>query len=201
MIKNIIFDIGNVLMHYQPKEYLASFIPSPERQEKTYNAVFGSKDWLMLDRGIITEHEAIDRFKANCPDVSDEIQAAMDHWFDKMMIPITETGDYLKDLKNKGYLIYILSNYQEKAFHYIRSQNDFFDYTDGMVISFEEKLLKPEPEIFNLLLSRYSLNPSETVFIDDTPENISAAEKIGIHGIVFTGYDELIAAMNPLLSR
>jgi HAD superfamily hydrolase (TIGR01509 family) len=200
LIKNIIFDIGNVLMHFQPKEYLETFISCPDKREKTYKAIFGSKEWLMLDRGVITEPEAVELFKANCPEVSDEIQTAMDHWTEKMLTPIVGTGDYLIKLKNAGYAIYILSNYQDRAFNYIRSRNKFFDYADGFVLSFEDKLMKPEKEIYKTLLSRYNLESSETVFIDDTPENIFAAGAVGIHGIVFTGLTDLTTQMNSLIS-
>ena len=201
MIKNIIFDIGNVLIHFQPKQYLATFIPDHEVREKVYGAIFGAKEWLMLDRGVITEEEAFVLFRANCPEVTGEINYTVETFYEKMLTPISETAEYLKHLKQSGYRIYLLSNYQKKAFHHIKQRNDFFRFIDGGVISFEDRLMKPEPEIYQLLLNRYGLEPSETVFIDDTPENITAAEKLGIRGIVFRDFAGFKKEMEMLLDK
>ncbi|MBD7913580.1 HAD family phosphatase [Clostridium sp. Sa3CUN1] len=178
MYKNIIFDLGNVLLSFNPMEYLKSKI-SEEKIQEVYKAIFQSEEWIMLDRGTITEKEAINNIIEKNSIYRDDISLAFEDWY-AILKPIEETIKVLEDLKSKGYNIYYLSNFHELAFKEVSTKNSFFELFDGGVVSYEEKIIKPEEEIYRLILKRYNLIPSETIFIDDTKVNVEGAEKLGI---------------------
>lgn len=178
MYKNIIFDLGNVLLSFNPMEYLKSKI-SEEKIQEVYKAIFQSEEWIMLDRGTITEKEAINNIIEKNSIYRDDISLAFEDWY-AILKPIEETIKVLEDLKSKGYNIYYLSNFHELAFKEVSIKNSFFELFDGGVVSYEEKIIKPEEEIYRLILKRYNLAPNETIFIDDTKVNVEGAEKLGI---------------------
>lgn len=181
MYKNIIFDLGNVLLSFNPKDYLKSKI-SEDRIDNVYKAIFQSEEWIMLDRGTITEKDAINRIIERNNTYRDDINLAFKDWYD-ILRPIEEAVEILTKLKNNGYNVYYLSNFHELAFKEVTTKNNFFELFDGGVVSYAEKLIKPEEEIYKLILKRYNLNPKETIFIDDTKLNVDGASKLGIKAI------------------
>ena len=196
MYKNIIFDLGNVLLNFSPKEYLEGKIPA-EKVEIVYKAIFNSEEWAMLDRGTITEEEAIKNISSRNSSYCDEIALAFKDWYD-ILSPIAETVEVLSTLKENGYNIYYLSNFHELAFHEVTKKNKFFELFDGGVVSYVEKLLKPEEEIYKMILDRYKLNPSETIFIDDMEANVEGANKLGIKTILLKNTNKLKEELNNL---
>ena len=181
MYKNIIFDLGNVLLSFNPKDYLKSKI-SEDRIDNVYKAIFQSEEWVMLDRGTITEKDAINRIIERNNTYRDDINLAFKDWYD-ILRPIEDAVEVLTKLKKNGYNIYYLSNFHELAFKEVTTKNNFFELFDGGVVSYAEKLIKPEEEIYKLILKRYNLNPRETIFIDDTKLNVDGASKLGIKAI------------------
>ena len=181
MYKNIIFDLGNVLLSFNPKDYLKSKI-SEDRIDNVYKAIFQSEEWVMLDRGTITEKDAINRIIERNNTYRDDINLAFKDWYD-ILRPIEDAVEVLTKLKKNGYNIYYLSNFHELAFKEVTTKNNFFELFDGGVVSYAEKLIKPEEEIYKLILKRYNLNPKETIFIDDTKSNVDGASKLGIKAI------------------
>lgn len=181
MYKNIIFDLGNVLLSFNPKDYLKSKI-SEDRIDNVYKAIFQSEEWIMLDRGTITEKDAINRIIERNNTYRDDINLAFKDWYD-ILRPIEDAVEVLTKLKKNGYNIYYLSNFHELAFKEVTTKNNFFELFDGGVVSYAEKLIKPEEEIYKLILKRYNLNPKETIFIDDTKSNVDGASKLGIKAI------------------
>lgn len=184
MIRNIIFDIGNTLISFNPMEYLKKEFGNKDIINTLNKTIFKSPEWLSLDRGAITEEEAVLRFCSRQPSLEKQIKYVMENW-NQMHIPMDESIELLNYLKSTGCSIYLLSNYHEKAFDFIYNKFSFIKEADGMVISYQVKLMKPEKEIYEALLKKYSLKPHETYFIDDLEENIEAARKLGIHGICF----------------
>jgi len=182
LIKNIIFDLGNVILDFDPKVYIKSKI-TEEKVEEIYKCIFQSDEWPMLDRGTISEEDA----KTNIINRSIEneklINIVFEKWYD-ILTPIESSVDVLKKLKEKGYNVYYLSNFHLAAFEYVTKKHDFFEYFDGGVVSYKEKLLKPEKEIYEKIIDKYELNPSQTVFIDDMEQNVKAAINLGLKGIV-----------------
>lgn len=184
MIKNVVFDIGNVLLYFKPEEYLDSFNFDKKAKEKIFKAIFKSKHWCELDRGTLTEEEAIKLFCKAAPDLKEEIEIVMKDWIG-ILKPNLETVEIVKELKRRNYNIFLLSNFHKSAFERVSYENDFFKLFNGKVISYEINLLKPEEEIYKRLLKTYGLNPEETLFIDDMIENIAGAEKLKINTILF----------------
>lgn len=184
MIKNIIFDIGNVLISYKPKEYLQKFDFTEEVKEKVFQTVFQSRYWKELDRGTITENEAIEFFCKGAPDIENEIRQVMEHWMD-MLYPLPDTIKILNILKGRGYRVFLLSNYHKAAFQKITNENEFIAAMDGKIISNEVELLKPEKGIYEMLLKKYGLKPEECLYTDDMQENLDGAGKLGIHTYLF----------------
>lgn len=184
MIKNIIFDLGNVLIGFKPEEFINKNIKE-EYREKFFNVVFKGQEWADLDRGVLEYSDAVKIFSERVPECSSEIKKLFDNYILDVLEPIEKNIEIMKSLKGK-YKLYVLSNFHYPAFDYIFKNWEFFKYFDGKIVSGHCKLLKPEKEIYKLLCSSYSLNPDECVFIDDTKVNIEAAEKFGIKGIHLT---------------
>lgn len=190
MIKNIIFDLGNVLLNYDPEEYLKTKITDTDKISEVYTDIFKSKEWALLDKGTITQNEAIDIIINR--DIKNEkyIKLAFDNWYE-LLTPIEGTVEILNELKNAQYKIYFLSNFHALAFEKVTSWYGFFKLFDGGVASFKDNLLKPEKEIYKTLLERYDLDPKESVFIDDTQVNIEGAAKLNINTILFKSPEAL----------
>lgn len=205
MIKNVIFDLGRVIINFDPDAYIRSFnFNNKETEEQLMKTIFLNDYWNEFDRGSLTLEEGIELMVLKAPNIENEIRQVLNKDWSSILTLKEESAGFLKDLKKEGFNIYILSNFSEWGFKFIRNKYDFFDYTDGMVISYEVKMIKPEPEIYETILKKYGLVPEETVFIDDMKENINAAKEFGIKTILFTSLDDakrefelLIGALLP----
>lgn len=184
MIKNIIFDMGNVLISWRGPIVMDYFGITDEKEREVLNReVFTSLEWPMLDWGLVTEEELEKVFQKRVPKEYWEHIHKILWWYD-MIIPIEGMESLIRELKEKGYGIYLLSNTSKttaKYFNRIPSSQ----YFDGIVLSGEEKTLKPLPEFYEILLSRYSLKAEECLFVDDLPINCASARVVGMDSIVF----------------
>lgn len=190
MIKNVVFDIGNVLLKYNPLDFLYEMIPEEQLVNRIYEEVFRSREWLMLDRGVITRDEAINVMCNRDMGNSSIIKKVMEGW-QEILKPIDGTVNILYELKKSGYKVFYLSNFHHLAHEYILKKYEFFNVFDGSVLSYKEKLLKPERDIYMKLSEAYGIKPEESVFIDDMPENIEGAEEVGLNAIQFINPDDL----------
>lgn len=197
MIKNIIFDIGNVLVAFDYKGFFRSFGYEEEMVERLSKATAEHPVWREIDRGVLPYEEIVDEFVKNDPELETVIR--------KIFVDLKgllRRFDYaipwIKELKEKGYHVYYLSNFSDKAGIDCAETLDFFPYMDGGILSYLEKIIKPDPAIYQLLLKRYDLKPEECVFLDDTEKNILAANKEGIHGIVFKNKEQAIGELKLL---
>lgn len=195
MIKNIIFDLGNVLTNFDPMAYVSSKISDKEKCRNVYEEIFKSKEWTMLDRGIITEREAVNAICSRNVQDDKYIRLVMNNWYE-LLTPIEGTVEILKKLHSNGYKNYILSNYHMTAYRSVTKRFNFFSCFDGGVISYMEKLLKPERNIYYKLIEKYGIEPSKSVFIDDSAENIESAEQIGFETILFVDPADLRKRLN-----
>ena len=189
MIKNVIFDLGRVLIDWNPSAYLNKHVKDQEKIEILFKEIFASQEWLDLDRGTVSEQEAIRRFKERCPTCHKEIDEMFENIIE--LIPPLEKNIGLFEEVASKYNTYILSNFGERTFALVFEKYSWFKLFDGKIVSSHVKLLKPEKEIYEALIEKYSLNPEECIFIDDTHANIIASEKLGIKGIHYTGQEEL----------
>ena len=196
-IKNIVFDLGWVLIKFEPKEYIEQNVPE-EKREDFYNGIFGSTEWLMLDRGTLSYEDAKKIFKERVPGADKQIDRLFDVDLFEILQPIEENVKLLPKLKEK-YNLYILSNFHQPAFEHIFKKYDFFRLFDGHTVSCYYYLLKPEKEIYDTLIDKFNLIPEETVFIDDSKVNIDACEKEGIRGIHLPDYTELKQKLEEFL--
>lgn len=190
MVKNIIFDLGNVVFEFNPKQYIMDKIADKSKIEKVSQAIFKSDEWAKLDEGKITEEEAIEIICTNNSDLDNEVRLIFDNWY-PILKPIESTIEIIKDLKAKGFKLLYLSNFHSKAFDYVNNEHEFFKLFEGGVVSYQDALLKPNEKIYKLILERYDLDPAECVFIDDTKENIDAAKECGMNGIYLENPSDL----------
>ncbi|MBK1810404.1 HAD family phosphatase [Clostridium sp. YIM B02505] len=183
MYKNIIFDIGNVLLSFNPIEYLSSKIKQPEKVLEVHKELFQSEEWIMLDRGTITEEDAKNAIITRSINNGDLIKLSFENWYD-LLTAIEPSVEVLKLLKASDYKVYFLSNFHLLAFEHIIEKYDFFKLFDGGIVSYKEKLIKPEEAIYRRLVEKYDLIPEESIFIDDVEENVEGARKLGINTIL-----------------
>ncbi|HHT91848.1 MAG: HAD family phosphatase [Bacillota bacterium] len=184
MIRHIVFDLGNVLISFDPEAYLRELFPGYPRIDRVQKALFGSPEWLMLDRGVIDQTEAELRLTNQHPELKDEIKGALTHWFG-MLTPIEDNVAILRQIKQRGYGLYIISNFHEAAFKYIQARYQWFGLFDGMILSFQHQVLKPEPQIYWQLLQEYRLKAEECLFIDDVAANVEGARRLGLQAILY----------------
>lgn len=182
MVKNIVFDLGNVLLKFNPEKIIKVY--QKNLKEEIYNNIFDSKEWVMLDRGEISSQYATKKFIEKMPDHEKIIREIMNSW-DDYLKPIDENLNLLKELSKSPFNLYVLSNFHKDAFKKVSNKYNFFDYFTGMVISYQENTVKPEEDIYQILIDRFNLNPNITLFIDDKRENIKQAEKMGFKTIHF----------------
>lgn len=197
MITTIIFDIGNVLADFTWREHYASFGYDDEMVERIGRATVMNPTWNENDRGVMKAEDIIKEFVATDPEIEEDIRKVL-----KDVRTMVSRNDYaipwIQDLKGKGYRTLYLSNFSEKAETDCAYALDFLPYMDGGILSYKEKVIKPMPEIYQLLIDRYNLVPEECVFMDDTQANLVGAEKFGIHTIHFQNQAQAIEELRRL---
>lgn len=184
MIKHVIFDMGGVLVDFNPTRSLKKHFTDKEDIDLLLKEIFEGPDWVKLDRGTLTVEQAVDRACERLParfHVS--VRHLLENWVDEML-PIDAMLPLVQEVKNKGYGIYLLSN-APLNFHTYRDKIPAFAYFDGFIVSAEHLTIKPEPEIYKVLFNTFNLNPAECFFIDDIPANIEGAAAVGMKGHCF----------------
>ena len=184
MLKNILFDFGNVVMNYDPDKILDHYDLSSADHELLKKVIFQSEEWLEIDRGNLSEDEATKIFIKKLPEhLHDQARNLMQTWQSKMTI-YQDVFDWMKELKAQGYHIYALSNTGMRFANYLM-KSKYGENFDGGIFSAAEKLMKPNMSIYQKLLTRYDLKAEDCLFIDDLKENTAAAEDVGMHGFTF----------------
>lgn len=197
MIRNIIFDIGNVLTDFRWKEFLRDKGFDEAMIRRIGRASVENPVWKEFDRGTWSEEELMRVFVANDPEIERELHEAYDD-IRGMVTARDYAISWVQELKAKGYHVYYLSNFSKKAEEECSDALTFIPYTDGGILSWKDKLIKPDPEIYRLLLKRYDLNAQECVFVDDLPENVEGAVRQGFHGIVFESMEQTKGELEKL---
>ncbi len=186
MIRNIVFDMGNVLLRFDRDLFLNRLNICGEDRALLMREVFGSLEWVQMDRGTLTEAAALERMYRRLPQRLHEAAEELVLRWDEPLIPIESMYELAAELKSAGYGIYLLSNASIRQHEYWPKLpvSQFFD---GTLISADERLVKPQPEIYRLLLERFGLHAQECFFVDDIPANVEGALMCGISGAVFYG--------------
>ena len=183
MIKNIIFDLGNVIINYNQKKIINNFTEKEEDIKYIYDEIFHAPEWTLMDLGDITNDEAIEIInKRNEFKYEKLTQEFLHEWYKKQPIN-RDIVEIAKILKNNGYNLFVLSNMANQTYEYFKN-DEFFSLCTGIVISAHEHVKKPDEKVYRLLLNRYNLNAEECLFIDDddSGKNYETANRIGIKG-------------------
>ncbi len=191
MIKNIVFDMGNVLIDYQGDLVCQRLIGDEEMRKKVYTTVFVSPEWIKLDMGLISEEHGLKQMQSRL-DTQEEKEAAakcFSQWHLYNMRPKEGMEALVRELKAKGMGVYICSNASVRLLDCYKKVLPCVECYDGVLFSAEVKCMKPQKEMYEHLYRRFALNPRECFFIDDLEENIQGAAETGMNGYCFADGD------------
>ena len=196
MINTIIFDLGGVLIDWNPEYVFREVIPDPERRRYFFENIC-THDWNVEQDAGRPLAEATELLVNEYPEWESEIRAYYGRWEEMLGGPIHETVDLLGELREReGLRLLALTNWSGETFPVALSKYDFLHWFEGIVVSGEEKTRKPFADIYETLLDRYEVNPGQAVFIDDSLKNVEGAEAVGINGIHFQGIAQLRATLD-----
>jgi putative hydrolase of the HAD superfamily len=185
-INNVVFDVGGVLLDWNPPAVIARMHPDPERQTQLRQQMFEHADWHEFDRGGLSEPQAIEHFSRRTGLTAEETRALM-HGARESLAPITGSVELVEQLNAAGVHLYLLSNMPESTFEYLVGRHGFFAHFKYLVISGKIQLIKPDRAIFEHLVQQTGIVPGESVFVDDLPANVAAARACGFNAIQFRG--------------
>ena len=203
MIKNIIFDIGNVILNFDYEKVINQFTNINNEQEFIMNNIINSPEWLeygLIDTGFITKEDAIKIVQDRTNHINDALIENFWNNYNKYASINSDVLNLISDLKKEGYKIYLLSNINPYTYEFIKKSN-LFDIVDGYVLSYQEHQIKPYTSIYNTLIDRYELIPNECLFIDDNEKNIVTANTLGMLGkkVEPDNYDSVEKVINELI--
>lgn len=182
-IKNVVFDLGGVVVDWNPERLMQEYPGDPEMPVALFKNGFFRQCWPEYDRGMVDQVQIVrqmsafaERHYAECWDFVEFVKHSLRD--------IPETVQLIRELAERGYRLFCLSNMSSEFYDYLR-EREVFRYFEGQIISAREKIIKPEEAIYRLLLERYDLQPEETLFIDDLEKNVEAAHCLGIQTVHF----------------
>ena len=186
MIRNVVFDVGQVLLRFERDYFITRLGIDGADKELLMREVFLSLEWARMDRGSMTDAEAAESVCKRLPEHLHDAASKLVQMWDRPILPVPGMFELVQELKEKGYGVYLLSNasYRQHDYWPRVEASRFFD---GKLISADVKVVKPQPEIYRMLLERFDLKAEECFFIDDSPANIEGAFFCGIPGAVFHG--------------
>jgi FMN phosphatase YigB (HAD superfamily) len=200
MIKNIVFDLGNVLISFRPADYISRNNYSPEKRKAILSDIFCSREWLLLDDGEITTEQAIDDIAMKSSLKRDEI-ARIFNERTRIFYTLDKNAKILPELKKQGFKLYYISNFPGDIFDDVKKSYQFFKYFDGGIISAHVKCSKPSAEIFRIFLDKYNLVAEECLYIDDIEKNVTSAMLFGMKGFITHGSNDFSGEITDLLQK
>ena len=198
MIKNVVFDVCNVLLEFQCHDFIYEVFEDKAVAEAVRKAFIDYDLWNKFDMGPESEDEVVAGLLAAYPDIAKEIKFAFDE-APKYLSRCDYPTAWIKELQAAGYRVYIISNYCRYMMGARPDAIDFVPALDGGFFSCNIHMIKPHADIFEKLCADYKLKAEECIFVDDRPDNIEAAKKLGWHGLVFTNYAEGHKALKDIL--
>lgn len=187
MIKNIVFDMGNVLFAFKPSEYVRRLGYTGKDAEVLETEIFATPEWCAMDRGSLSPDQVVEILESRLPEhLRAAVAPLVCRWWEGDLMPIPGMGRLIEELKNNGYSIYLLSNASRdiyKYFHRLPAAACF----DGLLVSADWLMSKPQHEIYEKLYERFELVPNECFFVDDRIDNVEVAQLTGMHATVFRG--------------
>lgn len=199
MIKSVIFDYGNVLVDWNPAYLFLPVFGGDEQKCKFFTENVCNREWFTrMDRGESMD-VCVAELQAVHPDYADAIALFRDRWFDMCHGEIPGMYELVQDLKNRGVGVYGLTNWPAETFIEARRRFRTIGSIENYVVSSSVKLVKPDPAVYRLLLSKYNLKPEECLFIDDREDNVNAAIRLGMSGIVYPGSADKLQSVLVLM--
>lgn len=201
MIRNIVFDMGNVLVTFDPDSIARHFIPDPQDAQTVSQALFGGPGWVRLDAGAAREEEVLAQACAQLPSrLHQPCRTVLECWHQQLPV-IPGSLELAQRLKGAGLGLYLCSNASDR-FQAYQHTIPALSLMDGLVVSAFERCLKPHPQIYRTLFQRFSLHPQECYFIDDRQDNLQGARALGMEGYLFDGnYPKLERHLENLLPQ
>ncbi len=200
MIKDVVFDFGGVLMDWDPRYLYRTYFKDEEQMEYFLSHICTDAWNAEQDRGR-TFDEGVSLLLRQYPQYAEPIRMYKDRWESMLKGEFPRSVELLRRLKEQGYGIYGLTNWSAETIPIAFAKYDFFSLFDGIVVSGEEKLIKPDPKIYRILLERYNLSAENTLFIDDSPANIEAASHLGFQTILFDNIENVTSKVVALTGK
>jgi putative hydrolase of the HAD superfamily len=195
-VKNIVFDVGNVLVTWNPVNIIQNTFPELD-PNLLLQQIFKTGFWLELNAGKITERQAIEiyhqQFNLSIPSLENLM-----HVVKESLIPLEDTLELVRQLKRAGFPLYIITDNTKEIMQYLRAKYQFWDLFIGVVVSADIGFLKPSPEIYQHLLETYQLRAEESVFFDDVPANVEGAKAVKMHSFQFSNAARCIEDLKTL---
>lgn len=191
-IKNVVFDVGDVLVDFCYRKMMKNLGFDEDAVDYLSDNMVLTEFWHELDLGIRTEAEALEKFTREIPQYKEEIIKFWDNT-EYLVEEYSYSEDLIRRIKDNGFGVYILSNYPIETAEVHWPKFKFLPITDGHIISGYEKITKPDPAIYKLLESRFGIDLTECLFVDDREVNVKGAEAVGMQAVLFTGYEKLIS--------
>lgn len=203
MIKNVVFDIGNVILNFDYMKVISEYTDSIEEQKFILDNIMNSPEWLgysLIDTGFITKEEAIQIVQDRTNHINDNLVRNFWNNYNNYAFVDKRVLKLIERLKNKGYKVYLLSNMNEYTFNKVKASN-LFNIVDGYVLSYLVHQVKPYISIYKTLISKYNLTVSECLFIDDNENNINTANSLGMIGRLVKpdNYEDILRVLNNSL--
>ena len=200
MIKNIVLDIGNVLVDFGWHSFFAGFGYSEDEIEEIAKVTVKDSFWNEIDRGVMSEEDILAGFIGKNPAIEDKLKNIYSD-FRGLLVQFEYAKGWITFLKKKGYKVYCLSNMSHKAVRECADALDFLPMLDGYVLSCDINLIKPDKEIYDFFLNKYGLKPEECVFIDDSDKNVQAAKEAGMEALRFDNLKQAGNDLSALLEK
>ncbi len=185
MLKNLVFDFGNVLVVFKPEDHLRDYVQTDEEAMSLRNLIWESKPWKDADCGLGDRQDTFEQLSAMYPEKRELLRKILFECSNWLTVP-AEVETLLHQLRAAGFNLYYISNTNPMDYQTMMRNYPILRELDGGLASFKEKMLKPAPAIYQLLLERYGLKADECLFIDDMPINTEAAGKVGFHTLTLT---------------
>ncbi|MGE5406351.1 MAG: HAD family hydrolase [Methanosarcina sp.] len=199
MIRNIVFDLGNVLLSFRPAEFLEKKKYPQALKEQILADVFGSREWLMIDNGDISTEDAIEAIAGNSLLKREEIVRIFD-LRREILFPLDDNIKVLPELRKRGYRLYFLSNFPPDIWPEVRKY-EFFYHFEGGLISGDAGASKPHRPIYEMLITKFGIEPRECLYIDDLEPNVETAVSLGMKGITTYGSLKIDRMIDEALSE
>jgi FMN phosphatase YigB (HAD superfamily) len=200
MIRNIVFDLGNVLISFKPSEFLEKNNYPEIKRNIILTDIFCSNEWLLLDNGDISTEDAINAICENSALKRAEI-ARIFNSRTEIFYPIRNNIKILPELKERGFKLYYISNFPIDIYDDVKNAYPFFEIFDGGIISAEVNLSKPDIRIFKVFLEKFRLNSEECLYLDDIEKNVNSAVLTGMKGFTTHGSTDISEELNVLIKN